>query len=122
YTLGSISADSLPDADPLKCDFSSYCNKYAAFIIKFLAIEKPYQHKKLGTSILPYLIKFFTARCANFPVRYITIEALPECVAWYERIGFTQTTRANSDKNILMYYDAIEKSRVDLLMEHFLDN
>jgi|GEM_PF-4601823 len=119
FTIGTISVNNIPNTDPNKCDFGSYGNKYAAFIVKYLAIGREHQGKEYGTKAMTAILQFFLKFCSLLPIRYIAIEALPECAAWYEEIGFLKTLAKTSEDCVIMYYDAIEEDRAKELKERF---
>lgn len=66
------------------CDFL-YCVE-----IKYLAIEKCYQHRKIGTNVLPSIIKSIKDYTSIIPIRLITIDARSELVEWYKKFGFIE--------------------------------
>ena len=80
----------------ISADDSSLCtdgygveNSYYSLKIDFLAIQKKYQSKKIGTIILTNIIKEARSMCTQLPIRVILISALYERVTWYTDNGFS---------------------------------
>ena len=63
-------------------------NTISAVHIRFVAVEKKYQHNKIGKMIVQSIIKQVEQLNLRWPVRIITIDALEDLVPWYESIGF----------------------------------
>lgn len=58
--------------------------------IKYLAIDKNYQKKKIGTYVLLTIIKDIKQYAALLPIRLITIDARDDLVDWYKKMGFIE--------------------------------
>lgn len=56
--------------------------------IKYLAIDKRFQHHGIGTGVLETIIKGVKELSLYWPVRLITIDALTHLVDWYKREKF----------------------------------
>ena len=78
--------------------------------VRYLAIDKRYQRKKIGTCTLKVIIKRVEDMAENWPIRVMTIDARPDLVAWYERMGFRkmyQNTIGQEGVTVAMYFDCI---------------
>lgn len=79
-----------------ECDekIAEYTSGLSDFIytieIKYLAIGKQYQGKKIGTEALKTIIKSIKDFLYQIPFRLITIDARNDYVKWYERFGFVK--------------------------------
>ena len=65
--------------------------------INYLAIGTKYQKNKIGTDFLP--------------IRFITLNAVPEKVDWYKKIGFKEMGKNIDAVNTYMYIDLIKDSQ-----------
>lgn len=106
--MKSIYLDECPD------DISDYSSdiidRYSAVEIKFLAIDKRYQGKHIGTYTLAHMIRKIEKMSTEWPIRLIHIDALKDKAHIYEKIGFQYYNRNdfnNDDPTIRMYRDCI---------------
>lgn len=67
---------------------SSLLDFYIALHIKYLAIDKEWQHRGIGTAVLKGLIDEGVNLSKKYPIRMITIDALAEYYNFYKKIGF----------------------------------
>lgn len=58
--------------------------------IKYLAIDKKYQRKQIGSYALMAIIKNIKEYAVHLPIRLITIDAINYLVDWYKKMGFTE--------------------------------
>lgn len=58
--------------------------------IKYIAIAKEYQNRKIGTVVLPTIIKSIKDYAVMFPIRLITVDARNDLVDWYKKMGFIE--------------------------------
>lgn len=78
------------------CGVSNYIS---CIEIKYLAIGKQFQKKKIGTLVLRNIIKIIKDYVLTFPVRLIIIEARNDYVEWYKRMGFKKLPCNSNDEN-----------------------
>ena len=84
--------------------------KITAVHIRFIAIDKQYQHNNLGTNVLRIVIKQVIELSKKWPIRVITIDAINTLVKWYEREGFrkmVENTPGQDDVTEAMYFDCM---------------
>jgi hypothetical protein len=62
---------------------------FYAVEIKYLAIWKYIQKKGIGTAIIKTIICLLREYNSNIPYRFVYIDALPELVEWYKKLGFS---------------------------------
>lgn len=88
---------------------------YPAVKLGRLAVNKSYQKKHLGTSILDYIKVFFIDRNKT-GCRFITVDAYRDSLTFYEKNGFKYMTEADKDADTrLMYYDlAVLKEQLSI--------
>ncbi|MCM1232330.1 MAG: GNAT family N-acetyltransferase [Ruminococcus flavefaciens] len=90
-TFNHVSIESCPEA------ISEYTSGLSDFLycieIKYLAIDKNYQKRKIGSSILSMIIKDIKEYAAQLPIRLITIDARDDLVDWYRKMGFVEFPR-----------------------------
>lgn len=87
------------------------CNKIPSVCIKYIAIDKKYQGNKIGTTVLKSLIKKIREFADLFPIRVITLDALPELVEWYKQVGFREmpyNPPQQEGYTVYMYLDCIK--------------
>lgn len=95
---------------------------YPAIKINYLAIEKKCQHHKIGGATLSSLIQKIYKDSANWPIRYIYIEALPELKEWYHRLKFVDCGKETEENSyvIPMVMDLIDKNKIGKYEEQFM--
>ncbi len=88
-------------------------DKISSVHIRYLAIEKKYQNKKIGTNTLQVIIKDIEQFAENWPIRVITIDARNDLVEWYEKQGFKRMRKNTVGQDIStesMYFDCMRFS------------
>lgn len=83
-----------------------------AIHIRYLAIDKKYQHSKIGITALEAMIKKIQELSKEWPISMITIDARQELVKWYEKVGFKvmiENWAGQDGYNVGMYYKCINK-------------
>lgn len=88
-------------------------DKLSALHIRFLAIDKEYQNRKLGTTALQIMIRDVEDMAEHWPVRLITIDARIDLVQWYEKLGFRKmcvNTVGQDGVTVAMYFDCMRYS------------
>lgn len=82
----NIKLDSCPEeiSDYKSTIISDCCSVH----ISYIAINKKYQNKSIGTSLLNIIIKRVLDLCREFPVMLLTLEALKDKYDWYINKGF----------------------------------
>jgi len=91
-------------------DYNLSVDTISAVHIRYIAIDKKYQRRKIGNTILDIIIKNVEDLSIEWPIRVITIDARNELVEWYKRKGFKimiQNTPGQDGFNVAMYYDCM---------------
>ena len=77
-----------------------------ALCLKYIAIDKPYQNRRIGQRALLLIIANAQNLSKNWPIRFLTIDALAEKVGWYTKNGFKAFgSSADDGPTIKMYLD-----------------
>lgn len=82
--------------------------------IKYLAIDQKFQRKKIGTAVLPIIIKSIKDYTLLFPIRLITIDARDDLIEWYKSFGFVefpQNQEWQEGYTTKMYIDCMIRSK-----------
>lgn len=87
-TLTVLNGGNIPIKDRQYSSGVYQCLRYPAVEITYLAIDKRYQKKNIGTTVLKAIIKNVRNWCHQLPIRFIMIDALKEKVKWYTDLGF----------------------------------
>jgi hypothetical protein len=103
------------ELDDFPEEVADYCTpikdgKISSLHIRFIAIDKKYQGKKIGTKSLEAIIKIIKVLAKDFPIRVITIDAELHLVEWYEELGFFKMIRNSEGQEgytEAMYYNCI---------------
>lgn len=89
--------------------------------IKYIAVDKRYQGKKIGTYILGTIVKKTFELVKNWPVRLITLDSTPDNLKWYKSKGFAilnKQQEIDGDYTVEMYMDClINPQKVDSYLE-----
>jgi predicted GNAT family N-acyltransferase len=86
-----------PDSKDLK--------SYPAVKIGRLAVNKKYKGQNYGTSIIHFLINWFTVNNKT-GCRFMTVDAYSKSLAFYEKVGFKYLTEKDQGRDTrLMYID-----------------
>ena len=110
YLVGFMSYKINPyPSTPIDWDDEDYVSSYDygaeeyyyAIHLEYLALNEPFQSKKIGTAALNWFINLAKTR---MPVRYITLEATPDNISWYKKNGFSETESTDVG-NVFMYRD-----------------
>ena len=80
-------------------------------ISDYLAIGTKYQKNKIGTKTLEKIINEARQWTDFLPIRFITLNAVPEKVDWYKKIGFKEMGKNIDAVNTYMYIDLIKDSQ-----------
>ena len=110
YLFREIELDCFPD-DISDIDPGIKENTLSALHIRFIAIDKRYQKKCIGTAVLEAMIKRTEELADVWPIRLITIGARTELVGWYEKEGFKKmrkNTPGQDGVTVAMYYDCMK--------------
>lgn len=81
--------------------------------IRYLAIDKKYQKRHIGTAVLRSIIKKTEDMAVTWPIRVITIDARIDLVEWYirEKFNMMANNRPGQDGvTSAMYYDCMKFS------------
>ncbi len=120
-TFNHIMIEKCPEAIS---EYTSGLNDFLYCVeIKYLAIDKNYQHKKIGTCVLPTIIKSIKDYALSFPIRLITIDARNDLVNWYKKMGFIefpQNKEGQEGVTTRMYIDClIRKKELDMYLNSY---
>lgn len=79
---------------------------YYAVHIHFLAVDKRYQNRNIGTAVLNVIIKRIREMAKLWPIRLITIDALKDKYEWYIKNGFLPFNEEDleDDKSVICMY------------------
>ena len=89
-------------------------NKITAVHIRYIAIDKQYQKRNIGTAVLKVIIKKCLKLSEEWPIRVITIDALNNLVDWYSKAGFKKMQRNTGGQDNVttaMYFDCMIHSK-----------
>lgn len=90
-----------------------------AIHIEYIAVHQSYQHRRIGSFVLKYILATIHELHKNCPFRLVTINALEDKVSWYEEFNFKQIGRDQDDpETILMMIDLISPANLKLLDEY----
>lgn len=91
YYMITFNHIQIEDCPEILSEYTSGISNFLYSVeIKYLAIDKKYQRKKIGTSVLPSIIKSIKDCALEFPVRLITIDARNDLIEWYKSLGFVE--------------------------------
>ncbi len=79
--------------------------------INYLAVGKKYQKNHIGTKTLEKIINEAREWTEFLPIRLITINAVPDKIEWYKKIGFKEMGRDIDNVNKYMYIDLIKSKK-----------
>lgn len=89
-----------------------------AMHIRYLAIDKKFQNKGIGTVVLRGIIAEILKLSQIYPIRIITIDALGEYYEWYKKIGFRDIPGIeNNGITYPMFMDCMSKEEARKLKE-----
>ena len=95
---------------------------FSTVYIQYIAVDKNMQGQQIGTQILRFIIKEINKLSKLWPVRMVSLNALPDKVEWYQKNGFalyegvSPLTELGGD-NRYMYLDLIDD--VEILSRNF---
>ncbi len=95
--------------------------KITSLHIRYIAIDKDYQNKNIGTGALRSIIKDVLDYADFLPIRVITIDARNDLVDWYKSEGFEEmkiNTEGQDGTTVAMFYDCMKYSSE---LEEYLD-
>lgn len=104
------------------CD-EEYCAgdpMYAALEITYIAIDKRFQRRRIGSQVLSMLILRARDLAKSWPIRFLIIEALRDKERWYVDAGFKEYPRKEDTRypdTIPMRMDFIDKDAVERYAE-----
>lgn len=111
YYMITINHMMLEDCDEKISEYSSGLSNYIYTVeIKYLAIRKNLQGKKIGTAVLKSIIKSIKDYLYYIPFRLITIDARDDYIRWYESLGFIKcpvNSAGQDGYTTKMYLDCI---------------
>lgn len=97
---------------------SNMADYYMAMHIRYLAIDKKFQNKGIGTVVLRGIIAEILKLSQIYPIRIITIDALGEYYEWYKKIGFRDIPGIeNNGITYPMFMDCMSKEEARKLKE-----
>lgn len=87
-----------------------------AMHIQYIAIKEEYQHKRIGSSVLTYIIETVSAMSLECPFRLLTVDALDSVVNWYKSFEFKELYREKENpETVLMYRDMLSNKELETL-------
>jgi len=89
---------------------SSIVHDCCALHISYVAVDKKYQNKKIGTYILKCIVAQTLNICQKFPITIITLDALKDRYDWYKKRGFVafdENELETMETTIPMYVNCI---------------
>ena len=105
----------LEDCPEVISDYTSGLSDFLYSVeIKYLAIDQKFQRKKIGTAVLPIIIKSIKDYTLLFPIRLITIDARDDLIEWYKSFGFVefpQNQEWQGGYTTKMYIDCMIRSK-----------
>lgn len=113
YMLG-LKRFTLKELIPPLTDYymGNYQDIYALHL-QYIAVKKDYQHKKIGSMTLRYILETVSALSAEFPFRILTLDALESLVSWYEKFGFKRIAKdLQNPETVLMYRDMLSEDEI----------
>lgn len=115
YYMITFSHIRIEDCPEAISDFTSGLSDFLYSVeIKYLAIDKRYQKRKIGTNVLASIVKSIKDCAQVFPIRLITIDARVDLVRWYEKMGFVQFPSNVENQNgytVKMYIDCLLRQK-----------
>ena len=107
-------------------NMDSYCStlmgfNYPALHIKFIAIDKKFQRKKIGTNVLRLFISNARKLHKDFPVRFVVIDALKDLESFYSKLGFQPVDDQDISANlstIRMFFDLFDDDERQRLQDY----
>lgn len=79
--------------------------------INYLAVGKDYQKNNIGTKTLEKIITEARQWSDFLPIRLVTINAVPDKVEWYKKMGFAEMGKDIDNVNKYMYIDLIKNKK-----------
>ena len=100
-------------------DFSEYesdiaNDKTTAVHIRFIAVAKEWQRRKIGTAIMHTIIKKIETLSFSWPIRVITLDAVVYLVEWYRKLGFHEMKENPHEQDgvtVAMYYNCMHNQK-----------
>lgn len=83
--------------------------------IKYIAINEKYQKRGIGRVVMKIIIDDVMELSNKWPVRLITLDAIPDKYKWYEKIGFKVWDKKQIDRceyTIPMYMDCLKDAKI----------
>lgn len=117
FTIRTIYGYNLEENDYIET--SRFDNKFGVLHIEAFAIEEKRQGRGIGGNVLPYILESFRKFRQSLPLRFITLNALPNTAHFYAERGFNKTGKCDQDGNELMYYDFMTEAEKGMLSSYF---
>lgn len=87
-----------------------------ALHIEYIAVKTNYQKIGIGSSVLKKIIRDTKKVSEILPLRLITIDALKECVGWYQKFQFKSCGEESDNSAVeLMYLDLVPNADIKKL-------
>lgn len=123
YYMITFSHIRIEDCPESISEYTSGLSEYLYSIeIKYLAIDKRFQKRKIGTYVLSSVVKSIKDCAQVFPIRLITIDARVDLVEWYKRMGFVPFPQNEADQNgytLKMYIDCLFRQK---MLEEYIES
>ena len=109
YYMITLRDVALTDCPGDESDYSvgEFGDHVPSLYINYIAIDKRFQKKGIGTKTLEKIIIETRQLVDRLPIRFITINAVPEKVDWYKKIGFKEMGSNIDGVNRYMFIDII---------------
>lgn len=91
-------------SDYQESDFGEFL---PSLYINYLAVGQKFQRNKIGTKTLEKIINETRKMTNVLPIRFITINAVPDKIEWYKKVGFNEMGKDIDNVNKYMYIDLI---------------
>ena len=116
-----IKLEDFPD-DVSEYDSELKDGKISSIHIRFLAIDKHYQRRKIGDSVIRIILNDILDMAERWPIRVVTIDAKLHLVDWYKNLGFIEmknNTDGQDGVTLAMFFDCMKHGK-DL--EEYIDS
>ena len=113
YYMITLRDVALTDCIPEISDYqiADFGDHIPSLYINYLAIGTQFQKNKIGTKTLEKIINETRQLTNVLPIRFITINAVPDKVEWYKKIGFSEMGKDIDGINRYMFIDLIKNKQ-----------
>lgn len=118
YIVGDWKAEEMNYASGLS-------ESYFTLHLQYILVDKKYQKKGIGTVVLKKIISDAKKLSNEWPIRFLTLNAVSDKYKWYEKCGFLPMNDEeinNSSYEIGMFLDCIDDKNKSKLNEYISSN